>query len=509
MGIQPPSFVTRLLPMRLNPSLHRSSELFLGNIASGWMVTATDQSNVNTFRSLDLQVGGITASSTSIAVPMKHKMGLVKITLGTKSVPTTRTYSASGTQAADASGMKYTDSSENTTVTASSSFDSSCLPYNPSSGNYWYIVRGSTTSDTYTKTFKSVTTVNTDWEYANVSVNQGAYLNITVNNSYIKRLCYKFTALFSCTETVQSFKLPLLGSCTYECWGARGGNGAGNQSARLGGYPGYTVGTASFATGTHFYIYVGAVGSRTYAGISEGGSNNAYNTGGWNGGGASGNNAGHSIGAGGGGATDIRLVQHSESNGWGGLVSLRSRIMVAAGGGGASSFNGTNNTTGNGGAGGGLTGATGIQGATQYTDSQYANTGGGQTSTGTCTFYNTYSEVSNVDAEHNPFGVFGYARGGENIWWGGGAGGGWYGGVQGFGRSGSGGSSFISGHPGCYAVNQNTSTSTTTYHKSGTNKERYDDTYYFTGTSMTAGATNSPGGNNGYARITMVTPVNN
>ena len=30
--IQPPSFVTRLLPMRLNPSLYRSSELFSGNV---------------------------------------------------------------------------------------------------------------------------------------------------------------------------------------------------------------------------------------------------------------------------------------------------------------------------------------------------------------------------------------------------------------------------------------------------------------------------------------------
>lgn len=277
----------------------------------------------------------------------------------------------------------------------------------------------------------------------------------------------------------------------------------------MGGYPGYAIGTASFDRDTQFFIYVGAVGSRTNAGTSEGGSSNMYNSGGWNGGGGSGNNAGTSIGAGGGGATDIRIVRHTDSNGWGGLASLRSRIMVAAGGGGASSYNGAQKTTGNGGAGGGLTGATGIQGATQYTDSQYANTGGGQTSTGTCTFYNTYSEVSKVDAAHNPFGIYGYARGGENIWWGGGGGGGWYGGVQGFGRSGSGGSSFISGHSGCYAVNQSTSTSTTTYHKSGTNKERYDDTYYFTGTSMTAGATNSPGGNNGYARITMVTPANN
>ena len=315
----------------------------------------------------------------------------------------------------------------------------------------------------------------------------------------------RFPLLFSYTGTCQAFKLPLIGTCTYECWGARGGNGAGNSSSYLGGYPGYTIGTASFTKHTQIYTYVGGVGSRTNAGSIQGGSATAYNVGGWNGGGNSGNNSDRHIGAGGGGATDFRLRNCASTSQWNELGSLRSRIMVAGGAGGAG-------WDCNGGAGGGLTGGTGA-GGSGYQTEIYANTGGGQTGTGSCTYY-TISPGSTYVAEHctestSPYGTFGYARGGENYWWGGGAGGGWYGGVQGFGRSGSGGSSFISGHPGCYAVNQSTSTSTTTYHKSGTNKERYDDTYYFTGTSMTAGATNSPGGNNGYARITMVTPVNN
>ena len=53
--IEPSPFVTRLLPMRLNPSLHRSSELFLGNIASGWSVE-TDQHTAAKFRASDLQI---------------------------------------------------------------------------------------------------------------------------------------------------------------------------------------------------------------------------------------------------------------------------------------------------------------------------------------------------------------------------------------------------------------------------------------------------------------------
>ena len=294
----------------LNRPRYRTLGLFLGNLSDNWTVTATDQSDINTFRSFDLQIGGVAGTTGTVSVPMRHKMGLVKITLRTKSVPTLRTYSASGTQAADASGMKYTDSSDQTNVTASSSFDSSCNPY--TSGGYWYIVRGSTTSNTYTKTFKSVTTVNTDWEYADVSVNQGKYLNITIENNYIKRSFYKFTALFSwsgtgsdySTGTVQSFKLPLHGNCVYECWGARGGNTPGNASL-IGGYGGYTKGSAAFAKDTQLYAYVGGVGSSTNAGSVQGGSATMYNEGGWNGGGKSGNNSNRHIGAGGGGAARI------------------------------------------------------------------------------------------------------------------------------------------------------------------------------------------------------------
>ena len=356
MGIQPPSFVTRLLPMRLNPSPHRSSELFLGNIASGWPVSATDQSSVNTFRSLDLQIGGIAASSTSISVPMKHKMGLVKITLGTKSVPTTRTYSASGTQPADATGMKYTDSSEKTTVTASSSFDTSCKPY--TSDGYWYIVRGSTTSNTYTKTFKSVTTVNTDWEYANVSVNQGSFLNINVSNTYIKRLCYKFTALFSFTGTCQAFKLPVKGTMTMQCWGASGGSlsiAENNYPTNtVGGNGGYTEGIISGINHyTELYVYVGAQGKSMSADCIH----QTFNGGGGSRGFDRDNYddiyADPHTTSQGGGATDIRLLMHTIGT-WGylnenvsiseqgfiednGLTdeSLYTRLIVAGGGGGA------------------------------------------------------------------------------------------------------------------------------------------------------------------------------
>ena len=446
---------------------------------------------------------------------MAHKMGLVKIILGTKNVPTTRNYSASGSHAADDTGMKYTDAAGTTTVTASSSFDDSCKPYNPNSANYWYVIRGTTAEITHKKTFKSATTVNTDWEYTDVSVNQGKYREITVNNSYIKRLCYKFTAVFSCTQTYQAFKLPVKGSATYECWGASGGNSPGVSPYNSGspGRGGYTIGTASFAKGTQLYLYVGEQGKYDKYCKSQGGEDIAqYNDGGWNGGGGSGCNGTNNTGSGGGGATDIRLVRHTDENGWGGLYSLRSRIMVAGGGGGCMGYDTSQYTDG--GYGGGLVGGPSIA-HDVYVNPTYNNTGGNQTSTGACNYYETAASMVNnyiprmIEEGVSPYGNFGYANPGHLYWWGGGAGSGWYAGIGGFGRGGTGGSSFISGHSGCRAVDQSNSTSTITVHKSGANQERYDNTYYFTGTSMTQGATNSPGGHNGYARITMNTPIDN
>jgi len=64
-----------------------------------------------------------------------------------------------------------------------------------------------------------------------------------------------------------------------------------------------------------------------------------------------------------------------------------------------------------------------------------------------------------------------------------GAGGGWYGGVKGWGTGGGGGSSFISGHPGCNAVNTSTGA-----HLGASTKITYNSvTYTFTDTEMIDG----------------------
>ena len=179
--------------------------------------------------------------------------------------------------------------------------------------------------------------------------------------------------------------------------------------------------------------------------------------------------------------------------------------MVAAGGGGSGTHTGYLIY---GGYGGGLIGGTGGTSAssTSWGASEYANTGGTQTSTG------NLPELPASSCPNN-YGSFGYANQtvletNSHDGYGGGGGGGWYGGVKGHGRGGSGGSSFISGHTGCNAINPSTGAhlgASTTMTVNGVN-------YKFSSTTMTAGNASQikPGGGtetghsgSGYARITL------
>lgn len=186
-----------------------------------------------------------------------------------------------------------------------------------------------------------------------------------------------------------------------KCWGARGGP-SDNQP---GGYGGYTEGDLKILFPTILYGYVGGAGYWA---------NKAY--GGWNGGGNCFNqNSGASSG---GGATDIRLIDGD----WNDIQSLRSRIMVAAGGGGGARY------TTRGGHGGGLTG-TWAGNKSGYFGAQTSGAG-----------FGTGGHGANTN----------YGKGG--------GGGGYYGGYAGAGdgyyNSGGGGSSFVSGLEGCNAIDE-------------------------------------------------------
>ncbi len=261
------------------------------------------------------------------------------------------------------------------------------------------------------------------------------------------------------------------GKYKMECWGAQGGSGSDGK----GGYGGYTRGDIVLNTQRIIYLYVGGVG------ISG---NISY--GGWNGGGG-GNHRG-SGGGGGGGATDVRLVNGA----WNDIQSLKSRIMIAAGGGGCGRYR-------NGGSGGGLQGGYGSGSANQGAPGTQTSGAG--------------------------FGVGGNKTTSTNYGNGGG-GSGYYGGFHGkandYYATGGGGSSFISGHDGCDAISA-ASMSSNIIH---TGQSIHYSGLYFTNTVMIDGAgyqwttakgsyvgmpnlagTGTKTGNTGYGQI-KITPVN-
>lgn len=232
-------------------------------------------------------------------------------------------------------------------------------------------------------------------------------LNVLANEKYT----------FSYTGNYQVFEVPKDGTYKVQLWGAQGGNTLGNNKvyANTGGFGAYTKGIIELKKGQKLYIYVGGMGAD---GVKRG-----FAAGGWNGGGTGSNdNADDEAGGGGGGATDIRLVPTSETNIWNEFDSLKSRIMVAAGGGGSTEYV-------RGGAGGDLT-------------SPAAGHAAGSTQ--------TVGYAFGIGAP----GVYRYSNKSEA-----GGGGGYYGGrvmssSSDYSAEGVGGSSFISGFEGADAITE-------------------------------------------------------
>ena len=136
---------------------------------------------------------------------------------------------------------------------------------------------------------------------------------------------------FDYTGSSQTFTSIKTGNYKVELWGAQGGSGSADKSNYIypGGKGAYTSGKIDLNNNSTIYLYVGEYGSdhefdsEELAPVS------------FNGGGAGGYDLNTSLdtsdsGGSGGGATDIRIVNGE----WNNFDSLKSRIMVAAGGGG-------------------------------------------------------------------------------------------------------------------------------------------------------------------------------
>ncbi len=299
---------------------------------------------------------------------------------------------------------------------------------------------------------------------------------------------------FTYTGNEQEFVPPQDGIYKIELWGASGGENANIRPDSVG-RGAYTVGNIELSKDDSLFVYVGQSDGNNTANIS------------FNGGG-SGETSG-------GGATDVRLVNGN----WDLFDSLKSRIMVAAGGGGGAYKDGIgtndNNQRGDG---GGLYGfdAKWECNLLNCANNPFDYSGYGATQIKGGNPGNAHNDNETpCDENYGKFGIGGMSMeySGRHISSGGG--GGYYGGGYGFHPGGTwtgggGGSSFISGYEGCDAI---TSTSTEnaiehthqSVHYSG---KKFTDANMIAGNSLmpTHDGKNTMTGNSGdgYAKITLV-----
>lgn len=302
-----------------------------------------------------------------------------------------------------------------------------------------------------------------------LSLDEDNEITITVTHPLVDTTVYKIkiirepevghqTFTYQCTGEYQEFVAPASTYYKIRNWGARGGYGRTNWSLRYrGGYGAYTEGEIYLRKGTKLYVYVGCEGKDSAYTSRFVGGPGGFN-GGANGGDDTNQDSAPEPGGGGGGATDIRLTPSKKLTGWDEFDSLKSRIMVAAGGGGG----------------------------------HYSDIGGaGGTIKGTMG-YNTKPIPNQISGY-----AFGYGMPGGSCSDGsGGAGSGYYGGYSGTGcgHSGGGGSSFVSGCEDCVAIDENSTdtniiSSNTNTHYSG---------YKFDRIQMFSGEEEQPNPTGGY-----------
>ncbi|WP_024990718.1 glycine rich domain-containing protein [Segatella albensis] len=265
---------------------------------------------------------------------------------------------------------------------------------------------------------------------------------------------------------MQTFTAPLATTYKIECWGASGG---------VNGNGAYTIGYIDISKNFILYVYVGE------RGMSSQSDYNKPQSGTFNGGGGFTVPNPDKYNGTGGGATDIRL----QNGNWDNFNSLKSRIMVAAGAGSCIAGN----------------------------PSSY----GGALSTPNYTNTHTHPDY-NTNAAQGATQTSGYKFGIGQDGGRAGAGGGYYGGYATvrdesnvIGIRGTGGSSFISGYPGCNAISES-STEDNIIH---TGQPNHYSGYVFSNSVMIAGNASMPkpkGGTeqghsgDGYAIISWISP---
>ncbi len=361
---------------------------------------------------------------------MKHRMGLVGLTMGTNSsAVTTITY--------DGNTSTELYRSTGTTSTTSLALFDNFSPLN-SSSTYYYIVKH-LTAYTLNSGYKVTTTSGSpvyQWSQTitNNQIDKGTYKSYSPTPSF-RNFARLYGYIHDTNNTdeakrpgqnfqhygaVQEFALPFGCTLKLEVWGS--GGSAANEINK--GRGGYSVGNYNIAASNTLYLCIGGKGIATGVGYELGTNNGGYN------GGGSGQ-------TGGGGATHIAITNHGE------LVNYESRkgdVLIVAGGGGGFDAGSNQINTNRCGEGGGIKGTKGWE---TWDANNYGGPGGTQTAGGVAYGTQTWG-IYTIKTD----GSFG--RGGDAKIWstyptfstdrGAGGGGGWYGGA-----SSNGGTNFCGG----------------------------------------------------------------
>ena len=362
-----------------------TAEEFFGNYTKSFQVTK-NQSEITDLKKNDLQVGMGTADNTGSSVKfanMAHENGLIKLVLGTRTIPTTRIFKANTTDV-------YRDAGT-TSITLPTTCTGTNTPY--VNGSKSFVIGKPSTS--------SVTIASTGVTSAN------RYLNWTISGKYTKDTATILTPgstrgyvyygrAYDYTGNMQTFTASEAGSYKLEVWGAQGGlNGSSTP-----GKGGYAVGYKNIDKHSILFVCVGGQG--IYA------NGNKSLDGGYNGGG----NTNPTLtkptwgGAGGGGATHIA----TQLEGTGELIHYenhQTEVLLVAGGGGGGDTNAI------GGDGGGENGTDG--------SFSYGGKGGTQTAGGDGAVSGTFGKGGDYGDSYLVYGNYLYDSGGCG-------GGGWYGG---------------------------------------------------------------------------------
>lgn len=305
---------------------------FFKDMITNWN-PVKEQKTEEVLLSQDLQVaeGVIDGDASTLTFNMAHSMGLAVLNLKSKDVPAKRTFTTNnftyyhteleGRVTTEPAASEYTDATTKQSVEASTKFKDN-IPFlaQTTDKRYVQIVKPNVAA-----TFKAVDETNkprTAWgslksHSFNVDKNQVVAKDITSDADF-----YNLARLFSYMGSIESFKVPVDGTYTLECWGA--GESQGGKS--LGDY--------RAQKNTILYICVGGqgtIGSKTTKGV-----------GGYNGGGQGGRAYGAlRHGDGGSGATHICL-QDGLLKDLKGAYDKNLLLMVAGGqGGGAFGYKGS------------------------------------------------------------------------------------------------------------------------------------------------------------------------